>query len=63
MSGILNRTRVDEIPVSRATEIYPDILNGNTFKWSVDSSWSTGGILLDETECDTWYQVDYIQLV
>ena len=47
MSGILNRTRVDEIPVSRATEIYPDISNGNTFKWSVDSSWSTGGILLD----------------
>jgi len=53
MGGILNRTRVKEMwtkfmwVVRLRWEIYPDILNGNTVKWSVDSSWNTGGTLLD----------------
>jgi len=29
-----------------ATEM-ADFLNGNTVKWSIDSSWSTGGTLMD----------------
>jgi len=53
MSGILNRTRVTKMltkilwVMRLRWQIYPDILNGNTVKWSVDSSWSTWGTLLD----------------
>jgi len=53
MSGILNRALV-KIMLTKFLwvmrlrwKIYPDILNGNTVKWSVGSSWSTGGTLLD----------------
>jgi len=56
MSGILNRKcvkNVDEF-VRLRWQIYPDILNGNTVKWSVDTSRSTGGTLLDLKECDVW---------
>ena len=45
--------------MSRATEMAD--LNGNTVKWSVDSSWNTGGTLFDKKECECWGQVDYIQ--
>jgi len=53
MSGILNRTCVKKmltkflLVMRLRWQIYPDILNGNTVKWSVDSSWSTGETLLD----------------
>ena len=53
-SYILNRTRVennvDEIHVSRAIEMADLSRHFNwekTVKWTVDSSWSTGGTLLD----------------
>jgi len=42
MSGILNRTRLKKMltkflrVVRLRWHIYPDILNGNTIKWSVD---------------------------
>jgi len=70
MSGILNRTRVKKMVmkflwvVRLRLQIYPEILNGNTVKWSVDSSWSTRGTLLDYKECVCWGQVvNYIHLV
>ena len=49
MSGILNRTHVKKkftkfLWVARLRwQIYPDSLNGNTVKWSVDCALSTGG--------------------
>ena len=51
MSGILNMTRVKKmltkflLVVRQRWQIHPDIINGNTIKWRVDSSWSTGGTL------------------
>jgi len=63
MSGILNRTRVIKMLtkfmwVARLKlEIYPELLNGNTYQWNVDSSWSTGGTLLNRTECDFWVKL------
>mgnify|MGYP007133224814 CR=1 FL=1 len=47
MSGILNRMcvkNVDEF-VRLRWQIYPDIVNGNTVKWSVGTLRSTGGTL------------------